>query len=75
MAAELRKTFVQIHGAINIRILFLNLFATATQRNDLAVLSKGKCNSPPGPASMSEIALLFSINVASCVRPFRCSKS
>jgi hypothetical protein len=29
MAAELRESFVQIHGAIKIRILFLNLFATA----------------------------------------------
>jgi hypothetical protein len=30
---------VQIQSATKMRILFLNLFATAAQRNDLAVLS------------------------------------
>ena len=39
MAVELRESFVQIHSATKMRILFLNLVATAAQRNDLAVPS------------------------------------
>jgi hypothetical protein len=38
-AAELRESFVQMLSATKMQILFLNLFATAAQRNDLAVLS------------------------------------
>ena len=41
MAVELRESFVGIHSATKTRILFLNLVATAAQRNDLAVLSHG----------------------------------
>jgi hypothetical protein len=39
MAVELRESFVQIPRVTKIRILFLNLVATAAQRNDLAVPS------------------------------------
>ena len=39
MAAELPESFVEIHTATKMWILCLNLFATAPQRNDLAVLS------------------------------------
>ena len=38
-AAELRRDFAKIQRATKMQILFLILFATATQRNDLAVLS------------------------------------
>ncbi len=38
-AVELRESFASIQSATKMQILFLNLFATATQRNDLAVLS------------------------------------
>jgi hypothetical protein len=41
MAVELPESFVRIRSATKMQILFLNLFATATQRNDLAVLSHG----------------------------------
>jgi hypothetical protein len=41
MAVELRVSFVQIHSATKMQMLFLNLFATAAQRNDLAVSSHG----------------------------------
>jgi hypothetical protein len=39
MAGELQESFAKTHSATKIQILLLNLFATAAQRNDLAVLS------------------------------------
>jgi hypothetical protein len=38
VTVEPREDFAKIHSATKKRILFLNLFATATKRNDLAVL-------------------------------------
>jgi hypothetical protein len=45
-AVALRESFVQMRSATKMRMLFLNLFATATQRNDLTVLphSSNRCS-------------------------------
>jgi hypothetical protein len=45
-AVELRESFASIQSATKMQILFLNLFATATQRNDLTVLphSSNRCS-------------------------------
>jgi hypothetical protein len=39
MVVELRESFAKIPSATKMQILSLNLFATAAQGNDLAVLS------------------------------------
>jgi hypothetical protein len=42
----LRESFVQIHSATRMQILFLSFFATVTQWNDLAVLTNSlNCSS------------------------------
>ena len=73
MAAELRESCSKIHGATKMRILLLNPFATAAQRNDVisvccvAVHASTKswtCVRGPETGSLSMFAHAFSAFVS-----------